>query len=169
MVKIIASGAVCVLALIAGADQASAQVGVAVYVTNNTAAKVKGVFQSTDAGDGGTNCTATSGTGSSNCNQSKNYNNPPKNIKNLLCISSKVSAQLTPQCDALMHVSGCKKNNIWTSLCGAGYGTNVVPSCIYRTGSGQFSAWSWTVSPNPIGTKVMNVDCSISNYSVLKK
>ena len=84
---------------------ASAQVGVAVYVTNNTAAKVKGVFQSTDAGDGGTNCLATSGTGVLElCNQSKNYNNPPKNIKNLLCISTsgKLGLQYTQQCRTLM-------------------------------------------------------------------
>src|ERR1041384_439375 len=86
MPKVIASVVLCVLALLAAGDRARAQVGVAVYVNNNTAAKLKGVFQSTDAGDLGTNCTASSGTGSSNCQNSKNYNNPPKNIKNLLCI-----------------------------------------------------------------------------------
>jgi hypothetical protein len=168
MLKVIASVAVCVLALVAAGDRARAQIGVAVYVNNNTAAKVKGVFQSTDAGDLGTNCTATSGTGSSQCKNSKNYNNPPKNIKNLLCISSKVGVQYTPQCGALMQVSPCKKNNIFTSLCGAGFGTNVVPSCIYRTGSSGFSSWTWTISPIPNTTKGMTVDCAISNYSVLQ-
>jgi len=61
--------------------------------------------------------------------------------QHLLCISSKVQIQPTPQCGQLMQASNCKKNNIWTSLCGAGYGTNVVPYCIYRTGSNGFSSW----------------------------
>jgi hypothetical protein len=167
MFKTIASGAICILALSAAVDPARGQVGVAVYVYNNTAAKVKGVFQSTDAGDVGTNCTATSGTGSSNCNNSANYKNPPKNIKNLLCISSKVGPQYAQDCQALMFASNCKKNNIWTSLCGAGYGTNIVPQCIYRTGAGQFSSWTWTVSPIPNSANQVTIGCSISNYAVL--
>jgi hypothetical protein len=169
MHKLIASATLCILALFAAAGQARAQaVGVSVSVNNSTALKVKGVFQSTDAGDGGTNCTATSGTGSSSCQNSKNYNSPPKNIKNLLCISSKVSPQYSSQCVKLMGGSGnCKKNNIWTSLCGAGFGTNIVPKCIYRTGSGQFSSWTWTVSPTA-NSKVVAVDCAVENYSALQ-
>jgi hypothetical protein len=167
MLKFIAAATLCTLTLFAAADQARAQVGVAMYVYNNTAAKVKGVFQSTDAGDGGTNCTATSGTGSSHCNNSKNYKNPPKNIKNLLCISSKVQIGPTPQCLQLMQANNCKKNNIWTSLCGAGYRTKYLPSCIYLTGSGQFSSWTWIVSPIA-NAKAVAVDCAVNNYSVLQ-
>ena len=167
MLKLIASATLCILTLLAAADQARAQVGVAVYVYNNTAAKVKGVFQSTDVGDGGTNCIATSGTGYSQCNNSKNYNKPPKNIKNLLCISSKVQIAPTPQCRQLLQANNCKKNNIWTSLCNAGYGTNLVPSCIYTTGPNGFSSWTWTVMPIGTTTNQVTVDCAISNYTVM--
>ena len=135
MIKIIATAAVCSLGLIVAGDQARAQVGVAVYVNNNTAAKVKGIFQSTDFGDSSVGCLAQSGTGSSQCQESRNYSKPPKNIKNLLCIASKMNWQPTQKCNNLLQaVSSCKRNDIWTSLCGAGYGINVVPKCIYRTG-----------------------------------
>ena len=168
MFRIVFSAVVCGLMLIAAGDPARAQVGVAVYVNNNTAAKVKGIFQSTDFGDSSMNCTAQSGTGPSQCKESRNYSKPPKNIRNLLCIASKMKWQPTPLCSNLLQaVPGCKRNDIWTSLCGAGFGINVVPKCIYRTGSGQFSSWNWTVWAS--GTDSLTVDCAIDNYSVLTK
>lgn len=170
MFKIVLPALLCSLLLIAGGEQARAQVGVAVYVNNGTAAKVKGVFQSTDFGDSAVNCVAQSGTGSSKCNESKNFSKPPKNIKNLLCIASKMKWQPTPQCHNLLQaISGCKRNDIWTSLCGAGYGINVVPKCIYRTGPGQFSSWSWTVWATGNEPDSLTVDCAIDNYSVSTK
>lgn len=170
MFKVFVSVAIFMLALITAAEQASAQVGVAVYVNNNTAAKVKGIFQSTDFGDSSMGCVAQSGTGSSQCKESRNYSKPPKNIKNLLCIASNMKWQPTQKCTNLLQaVSGCKRNDIWTSLCGAGYGINVVPKCIYRTDSGQFSSWSWTVWATENKTDSLTVDCAIDNYSVLKK
>ena len=170
MLKAIVSAALCVLALIAGADQASAQVGVAVRVDNQTSAKVRGVFQSTDFGDTGTECLAASSSGPSSCEASKTYNNPPKNIKNLLCISSKVRWEPTSECKArLAQVSGCKRNDIWTSLCKAGFGTNIVPQCIYRTGSDWFSSWNWRVLPVEKSSDRVIIDCWVENYSVLKK
>jgi len=170
MIKIVVSVAICMLALIADAGPARAQVGVSVYVTNETAAKVRAVFQSTDFGDTGTECLAESSSGTSNCKASKTYDKPPKNIKNLLCISSKVRWEPTDQCKKLLaQVSGCKRNDIWTSLCKAGFGTNIVPQCIYRTGSDWFSSWSWKVLPVEKNNDRVTIDCWAENYSVLKK
>jgi hypothetical protein len=167
MFKIITAVATCILALIGTGDQARAQVGVAVSVTNNTAATVRGVFQSTDVGDMGTGCTASSGTGPSNCNYSVHYNHPPKNMKNMLCVNAQVSFYPTAQCLALTQVNGCtKKNKINKSYCGNGYKGALIPNCDYRTGSSGFSSWTWTVSLIPNTTNQMNVDCSISGYTV---
>lgn len=96
----------------------------------------------------------------------KTYTNPPKNIKNLLCIQQKAVVSYTPACQALMDSQqSCKKNNIFTSLCGAGYAVNVVPYCIYRTSgtNGTQVSWTWTLS-SPNSTQVM-IGCANSGYS----
>jgi hypothetical protein len=167
-------------ALAAGIERASAQasasskptIQVVVSVINNTSAKAKGVFQSTDAGDLGTNCSVNANpTGLPNigCTSNvKTYTNPPKNIKNLLCIQQKMSWGLTPACGALMaNQNDCKRNNIFTSLCGAGFAVNVVPYCIYRTQNSTSTPvnWTWTLSwLSGTNNTVISVDCTISGY-----
>jgi hypothetical protein len=153
--------------------QASAkpQIQVLVNVVNQSGVKAKGVFQSTDAGDLGTNCTVNANpTNQPNvgCTSSlKTYTNPPKNIKNLLCIQQKVVVQYTTACQALKDSQpNCKRNNIFTSLCGAGYAVNVVPYCIYRTSGtlGTQVSWTWTLSSIANSTQVM-INCANSGYS----
>lgn len=172
------------LALCASVDRAAAQaqaspkpqIQVLVNVINNSAVSAKGVFQSTDAGDFGTNCTVGANpTGQPNigcASNPKTYTNPPKNIKNLLCIQQKVGVQYMPACQTLMaSAPGCKKNNIFTSLCGTsggnGYSVNVVPACIYRTGgsTGTVVSWTWTLSPVANNANQVMVDCANSGYS----
>ena len=168
------------IALSAGVDRAAAQaqasakpqIQVLVTVVNNSSAKAKGVFQSTDAGDLGTNCTVNpnpSGVPNIGCtSQLKTYTNPPKNIKNLLCIQQKLGVQPTPACKALMaSAPNCKRNNIFTSLCGAGYAVNVVPSCIYRTVGSTAApvSWTWTLSSISGNSNQITVDCANSGYS----
>jgi hypothetical protein len=168
--------------LAAYADPAAAQaqasskptIQVVVSVVNNTAAKAKGVFQSTDAGDFGTNCSVSANpTGLPNigCTSNiKTYTNPPKNIKNLLCIQQKMQWKPTEACASLMAQpqGKCKRNNIFTSLCGAGFAVNVVPYCIYRTQNSTSTpvSWTWTLSwlPNTSNT-VISVDCAITGYA----
>jgi hypothetical protein len=158
--------------------QASAkpQIQVVVSVVNNSAVGARGVFQSTDAGDLGTNCTVGANpTGQPNigCASSpKTYTNPPKNIKNLLCIQQKVGVQYMPACKTLMaSVQGCKKNNIFTSLCGTsggkGYSVNVLPACIYRTegSTGTVVSWTWTLSAIAGNSNQVMVDCANSGYN----
>jgi hypothetical protein len=180
---ITALAVVAACAFAASVDRADAQaqakpkpqIQVLVTVVNNSAVKAKGVFQSTDAGDLGTNCTVNANpTGQPNIgctSNAKTYTNPPKNIKNLLCLQQKVGVQPTQACAALMATTssppGCKKNNIFTSLCGAGYAVNVVPSCIYRTNDSQAApvSWTWTLSLIPGNSNQISVDCAISGYS----
>lgn len=175
---------VAACALTAGADRAAAQaqaapkpqIQVLVNVVNNSAALAKGVFQSTDAGDFGTSCTVNPNpTGQPNVgctSTAKTYTNPPKNIKNLLCIQQKLGVQYTPACKALMDAApNCKKNNIFTSLCGTvsgrGFSVNVVPACIYRTGgsTGAVVTWTWTLSSIPNNSSQVMVDCADGGYS----
>ena len=156
------------VASIAGADLARAQVTVQVIVNNTTGAKVGGVFQSTDVGDIGTSCLAGANPNpgiapATTCAIGRSYNSPPKNIKNLLCITQKVTPLYSPQCQSLMASGNCKKNNIWTTLCYTGSKTRAVPGCIYQTGSSGVATWTWTVTPASANNQ-MNVDCSISGY-----
>jgi hypothetical protein len=170
MLKLIASATLCILALFAAVDQARAQVGISVVVENGTAAKARGVFQTTGFGDTSSNCTASSGSGFSKCEESRTYKSAPKNVKNMLCISSKVTVKYEQQCEALMKSPGatCKRNDIFTTLCGPGYGTNVVPRCMYRTGANGFSSWTWKVTLIDGEPKSVRVGCWNSGYPELK-
>src|SRR5262249_57117040 len=105
------------------------------------------------------------------CQESQSFNKPPKNIKNMLCINSKVRVRYTEDCYRRMAPqNNCKRNDIWTSLCGAGFGTNVVPACIYRTGDSGFASWTWWLAYDPQSNgKDMLIGCEISNYSPSKK
>ena len=103
------------------------QIQVQVSVVNNSPTRARGVFQSTDAGDFGTSCTVEanpSGLPNIGCaSKPRTYTNPPKNIKNLLCIFEKFGVQYTPSCQKLMDsVPNCKRNDIFTSLCGTSPG-----------------------------------------------
>ena len=156
------------------------QIQVQVSVVNNSPTRAKGVFQSTDAGDFGTNCTVEanpSGLPNIGCaSKLKTYTNPPKNIKNLLCIFEKFGVQYTSTCQKLMDsVPNCKRNNIFTSLCGTApggpYAVNVVPACIYRTVGAQqgLVTWTWTLSAIAGNFNTLTVDCAMDGYSGVTK
>lgn len=156
---------------------------VQVSVVNQSPTQARGVFQSTDAGDFGTKCYVDanpSNLPNIGCaSDLKTYKNPPKNIKNLLCIAEKLGVKYTDRCQKLMDsVSGCKRNDIFTSLCGvtpglmgAAYRVNVVPACIYRTVGAQqgLVTWTWTLSSIPGNFNDIQVDCTNQGYGGVTK
>ena len=170
MVKIVLSSLVCSLALIAEGDQARAQVGVAVYVNNNTAAKVKGIFQSTDFGDFSVGCVAQSGTGSSQCQDFEELQQAAEEHKKFAL--HRVEDEVATHTEVQQSAAGRQRlqEERYLDLVVRRRLRHQCRSQVHLSdGLGQFSSWSWTVWPTENKTNSLTVDCAIDNYSVLKK